>query len=97
MNVLTAIKKILLLTAPFIKKLIEAKVVPAVKRRLYEKVDVKIDKLIEDLAQNVSKIKDETDEVKKLAYIEGSQLGIDMLRAMSTKLAKAADAIEEAL
>lgn len=96
MNILTVIKKILVLTAPFIKKLIDSKVVPALKRKVYQKVDEKIDKLIEDVAQNVSKISKEKDELKKMAYIEGSTLGANTLRAMGEKLIKAADAISEA-
>ena len=97
MNILTVIKNILVLTAPFIKKLIESKVVPTIKRKLYEKVDTKIDALIEDVAQNVSKGSKEKDELKKLAYTEGSTLGANTLRAMGEKLIKAADAIEKAL
>lgn len=92
-----AIKAILTLTLPFIKQLIESKVVPFVKRKAYEKFDGKGDKLIADLAQNASKIKDEENPVKKAAYIEGTRLGVEMLRAMSDKLKKAADEIEKAV
>ena len=97
MNILTIVKQLLILTTPFIKKLIESKVVPAIKRRLYEKVDVKINNLIEDLAQNVSKIATEKDELKKLAYIEGSRLGMDTLKAMGEKLIQVANQIDASL
>lgn len=91
------ITMVLTLTLPAIKKLIESKVVPMLKRKAYEKVDEKIDKLIKDLAQNAAKIKDETNEAKKFAYIEGTKLGIETLRAMAEKFNAAADEIEKVL
>jgi len=91
------IQTILAITLPIIKKLIASKVVPFLKRRAYEKVDGKVDDLIKDLAQNAGKIKDETDELKKLAYIEGTKLGVDTLRAIAIKLNQASDEIEKVL
>lgn len=91
------ITMILTLTLPAIKNLIASKVVPMLKRKAYEKADEKIDKLIKDLAQNAAKIKDETNETKKFAYIEGTKLGVETLRAIAEKLIKAADEIEKAL
>lgn len=97
MDILTVIKNILLLTAPFIKQLIESKFVPMIKRKAYEKVDGKVDKLIDDLAQNASKIADEKDDLKRFSYIQGTKLGIDTIRAIANKLNKAADEIEKVL
>lgn len=96
-TLLEIIKTLLSLTVPFIQKLIESKVVPFLKRKAYEKVDAKVDNLIEDLAQNASKISAEENEVKRLAYVEGTKLGVDTLRAIAEKLTKAADEIEKAL
>ena len=96
-TLLEIIKTLLNLTVPFIQELIKSKVVPFLKRKAYEKVDAKVDNLIEDLAQNASKISAEENEVKKLAYIEGTKLGVDTLRAIAEKLTKAADEIEKAL
>lgn len=92
-----AIKFILTLSIPFIKQLIESKVVPRVKRLAYEKIDDRVDSLIKDLAQNASKIKNEDNEVKKLAYLEGTKLGIDTIKAIAEKLNKAAMEIELAI
>lgn len=92
-----AIKIILTITIPYIKKLIQSKVVPIIKRKAYEAVNDKIDKLINDLAQNASKIAGEKDEFKKIAYIEGTKLGIDTIRAIADKLNQAADEIGKAL
>lgn len=91
------IQIILTITIPFIKNLIESKVVPILKRKAYETVNNKADKLICDLAQNASKIADEKNEVKKLAYIEGTKLGVDTIKAIAEKLNKAALEIEKAL
>lgn len=91
------IQIILTITIPYIKKLIQSKVVPIIKRKAYEAVNDKIDKLINDLAQNASKIAGEKDELKKIAYIEGTKLGIDTIRAIADKLNQAADEIGKAL
>ena len=77
--------------------LICSKVVPAIKRKAYEQLNEKADDLIFDLAQNAGKIKNETNEVKRLAYVEGTRLGVDTLRAIAEKLNKSADEIEKAL
>ncbi len=94
---LQAIKFILTITVPFIKELIQSKVVPTLKRKGYEKLSNKADDIIEDLAQNASKIAKEENELKKEAYLEGTKLGIDTLRAVAEKLNKAADEIEKAV
>lgn len=94
---LEALKFILTLAIPAIKNLIESQVVPRVKRLAYEKLDDKVDTLIHDLAQNASKIATEDNDVKKLAYTEGTKLGIDTIRAIATKLNQAADEIEKVL
>lgn len=96
-TLMETIKTILIFTLPYLKQLIESKVIPALKRKKYEKVDVKIDNLISDLAQNAGKIQDEENVIKKEAYLEGTKLGISMLRAIAEKLNKAADEIEKAV
>lgn len=97
MDYKAVISVILQITLPFIKNLIESKFVPFLKRKAYERVDGKVNNLIKDLAQNASKIEEEENEVKKLAYIEGTKLGIETVRAIADKLNKAADEIEKAL
>lgn len=89
-----AIIQILALTTPYIIKLIKSYAIPAIKRKLYQKLDKKADNLIQDLAQNASKINNETDNSKKEAYIEGTKLGIETLRALGNKLIQASDVIE---
>lgn len=96
-ELLDVIKTILALTIPYIRELIQSKVVPMLKRKAYEKVDAKIDKLINDLVQNASKIALEENEIKKSAYIQGTKLGIETLKALATKLNKAAEEIEKVI
>jgi hypothetical protein len=96
-NLLETIKFILTLTTPYIKELIQSKVVPFLKRKAYEKVDTKVDNLINDLAQNATKIANEENEVKKLAYVEGTKLGVETIKAIAEKLTKAAEEIEKVL
>lgn len=96
-KLLDILKVIFQITVPYITELIHSKVVPMLKRQAYEKVDNKIDNLIQDLAQNANKILKEDDDVKQFAYVEGTKLGIDTLRAMAEKLNKAADEIEKVI
>lgn len=91
------LKTILTLVLPYITDLIKSKIIPTVKRTAYEKLNQKSDDLIEDLAQNASKISKETDPLKKDAYIEGTKLGIDTIRAIAKKLNEAADVIEDSI
>lgn len=97
MNFAEILSSILVITLPFIKKLIESTVVPYLKRLAYEKLDNRVDDLIQDLAQNAGKIATEENEAKRYAYQQGTKLGIDTIRAIALKLNKAADEIEKAL
>ena len=96
-KIIEIIKPLLIITLPLIQNLIESKVVPTLKRKAYEALDKKADKLIVDLAQNAGKIAEEENEIKKLAYKEGTKLGVETLKALAEKLNKAAIEIEKAL
>ena len=50
---LQAIKFILTITVPFIKELIQSKVVPTLKRKGYEKLSNKADYIIKDGSQSI--------------------------------------------
>ena len=97
MNVTPIIQAILEITLPFIQQLIISKFVPKIKRKTYEILDEKADKLIEDLAQNASKLEKETDDIKRMAFYEGTKLGVDALNAIGLKLIKASQEIGKAL
>ena len=96
-NLSEIIEIILSVTLPAIKNLIESKFVPYLKRKAYEKLDAKADSLIKDLVQNASKIANEPNDAKKIAYFEGTKLGVDTLKALAEKLNKAAGEIEKVL
>lgn len=91
------LKTILALTLPFIQNLVQSTIVPVVKRKAYQTFDDEANRVIEDLAENAGKIKDEENSVKKSAYIDGTKLGVETLRAVAEKLNKAADEIERAI
>lgn len=93
---LETLKSTLTLTIPYITQLIKSALVPKLKRQMYEFVNKESDKLINDLAQNASKIATVDNETKKAAYVEGTKLGLETLRALAEKLTKAADEIEKA-
>ena len=96
-ELMNLLKFIFAITVPFIKELIQSKVVPTLKRKMYERLDARAEKVINDLAQNAAKIKNEENEVKREAYIEGTKLGLEMLRALADKLNKAADEIDKVI
>lgn len=77
-----------------IKGLIESKVVPAAKRRLYERFDDIVNDKIEDLVELKEKAEITEDSVKKSAHLEGLKLGSAAIRAIGNKLIKAADALD---
>jgi len=97
MNLIEFIKNLIVISIPCIEALIKSKVVPYLKRRMYQRVDYRVNKLISDLAQNASKINNEENEIKRAAYIEGTKLGIETIRAIADKLEQAADEIEKVI
>ena len=81
-TILTILKMVL----PFIGELIKSEVVPALKRKAYQRLDDSTSDRIEDLSNLVEKINSCTDETKKKAHLEGLKLGIETLTAISSKL-----------
>jgi len=91
------LKNVLVFCVPFIKQLIESKVVPILKRKAYERLDDFTNDRIEDLGELVDKIKTEDNEIKRKAHLEGFKLGVETLRAVATKLCTACDELEKAV
>lgn len=85
---------LLIIAIPFIKKLIESKVVPIIKRKAYERLDDFSNDRIEDLTELLAKIKNSDDDVKKEAHLEGFKLGVDTLGAIGEKLVKASSTLK---
>jgi|GEM_PF-3442298 len=94
-NLWEILKPILAIVLPTIRHLIESQVVPRLKRKGYETVNNLVDTKVADLAQNVGKIKNETDSAKKTALIEGSKLGIEFFKALGEKLIQVAQTLEK--
>ena len=84
------ILELLTLVLPFIEKLIESTVVPAIKRKAYQRLDEFTNDRIEDLANLVEKINKEENAIKKQAHLEGLKLGVATLEAVAEKLNAAA-------
>ena len=89
------LKNIMLFVLPYIQELIASKVVPALKRKGYERLNDLVNDRLEDLANLVDKIKAETNEVKREAHLEGFRLGIKTLRAISKTITDACNKLEE--
>ena len=88
---------LLTVVIPVIQKLIESKVVPALKRKAYQRLDDFTNDRIEDLGNLVDKIKACEDERKKQAHLEGLKLGAEAIKAIGEKLTKAAVEFERVL
>ena len=91
------LKNILMFCLPYITKLIESKVVPVLKRKAYERLDDFTNDRIEDLGNLVDKIKNENNELKKKAHLEGFRLGVSTLKAVANKLVVACEEMEKAV
>lgn len=75
---------------PYIKELIESKVVPALIRKSYEMFDSRANKVIKKLTDLVEKIHLTSDEDKKQRHLEGFKLGVDTIEVIGNKLLEAA-------
>lgn len=91
------LENLLIVAVPCLKNLIESKVVPAVKRRAYERFDNFTNDRIEDLIALAEKIKTTDNAVKKQAHLEGFKLGLTTLRTIGKKLVQACDELEKAV
>lgn len=95
MNIKEVLKLIIETTLPFIKKLIESKVVPTLKRKAYQRLDDFTNDRIEDLGVLAQKIKSEENDIKRQAHINGFRLGLETLRAISDKINQACNELEK--
>lgn len=80
---------------PYIKELIESKVVPALIRKSYEMFDNRANKVIQKLTDLVEKIRETQDEEKKERHLEGFKLGVDTIEVIGKKLLEAAKILRE--
>ncbi len=92
-----AIVKILELALPYLKDLIESKVVPVLKRKAYERLNDFASDSIEDLTELYEKILNTEDEMKKKAHLEGFKLGVEAIGAIGSKLVEASEVLKSQL
>lgn len=88
------IVKILAFALPYIKELIESKVVPALKRRAYEHLDEFASDRIQDLTDLYEKIQTTENATKKEAHLEGFKLGVEAIGAIGKKLVEASECLK---
>ena len=91
------IVKILEFALPYLKELIDSKVVPALKRKAYERLDDFASDRIEDLTELYEKILNTDDEAKKKAHLEGFRLGVEAIGAIGGKLVEASEVLKSQL
>lgn len=83
------IKGILIISKPFIQKLVDEKVIPAIKTFAYKTLQKKADRVINNLVTLKGKAEAETNETKKAAHLIGLKLGAEAIVAIGEKLVEA--------
>lgn len=91
------IAALLTITMPYIKELIESKVVPAIRRKGFEAFDKKGNQLIQKTLERLEEAKNLNDTNKRNLILGGIKLEIATLRAMGAKLIDVANALEKGL
>lgn len=93
MNYKAIIQNLLMIAIPYIKELIESKVVPYLIRRSYEIFDSKSNRMIEKLTTLVTKIEATADETKRKRHLEGFKLGVETIEVIGKKLLEASEVL----
>jgi len=89
------VKLILTLSKPAIQKLVDEKVIPALKTFAYKTLQKKADRLINNLVKLKEKAENETDEIKKSAHLIGLKLGAEAAISIGEKLVEAGKVLLE--
>ena len=89
------ITTILAATKPYIQKLVDEKVIPAIKTFAYKTLSKKADKVVNSLVKLKEKAEAEEDEDKKAAHLLGFQLGAEAIIAIGNKLVEAGNTLLE--
>lgn len=83
------ITALLSVAIPYLKKLIESKVVPILVRKSYELFDKRANNVIKKLTKLLEKIKTTEDTEKKQRHLEGFKLGVNTIEVIGRKLVEA--------
>lgn len=89
------IKGILIISKPFVQKLVDEKVIPAVKTFAYRTLQKKADRVINNLVALKEKAEKEENAEKKAAHMLGFKLGAEAIIAIGNKLVEAGTALME--
>lgn len=88
------LQPILLISKPFVEKIIEEKIIPAAKTWIYTSLQKKKDRAINKLSILLVKYQNATDDTKKKSYKVGLDLGADALLAIGKSMVEAAEKIQ---
>lgn len=84
---------ILVISRPFVKKLIEEKFIPVAKRYLYSSFQKKKDKLVANILKLYEKYQNCEDPEKKERHKKGLLLGLDAMEQMAKSLLESVEKI----
>ena len=88
-NLKTQIKELLAVSKPFIQKLVDEKIIPAVKTFAYKTLQKKADRVVNNLVKLKEKAEAEPNTDKKAAHLLGFKLGAEAIIAIGNKLVEA--------
>lgn len=96
-NLKNNLREIFKSSIPFLKKMAEEKIVPAIIKKSYELLSKKSQKVIEQLYNLLEKIKTTKDEEKRKAHLIGFKLGLDIIGALGKELTNAHEQLSKEL
>lgn len=88
---------VLAISKPFVQKIVEEKIIPAIKTMIYTVLQKKKDRAVLKLLGLLAKYKNEENETKKAAHLTGLKLGISALKSIGESMIEAANQIEKEL
>lgn len=88
-NLKVQIKELLVVSKPFIQKLVDEKIIPSVKTFAYRTLQKKADNVIKNLVNLKEKAESEENADKKAAHLLGFKLGAEAIIAIGNKLVEA--------
>ena len=88
---------VLALSKPIVQKIVDEKVIPAIKTLIYTILQKKKDREVIKLLDLLAKYKNEENEAKKATHLTGLKLGISALKSIGESMIEAADKIEKEL
>ena len=96
-NLKNNLREIFKSSIPFLEKMAEEKIVPAIIKKSYELLSKKSQKVIEQLYNLLEKIKTTENIEKRKAHLIGFKLGLDIIGALGKELNNAHEQLSKEL